>query len=162
MVGNFGEQVHRFRLHRCIGKIGRLRIVAAHHRYGRAQHVHRVRLARRHHHVGDVLRNGAQRTFFFVERVELSLRRQFAAQQKVGDFLEPAMRRQILYRIAAIGQRIGFLDHFGNRRLVGDDARKAVFDVAFVDRASHARPMSAWRVRPSIRARSSCSRRRCP
>jgi hypothetical protein len=63
-----------------------------------------------------------------LELLELRLGRQFAVPDEVGDVLEAALRGKFLDGVAAVGQRVGLLDHFGHGRGVDDDAGEALFD----------------------------------
>ena len=72
--------------------------------------------------------NIAAAAFVFFEGAKLRAGRQFAVPHQIGHFFEPAVFSEVLHRISAIGQRIGFRHNLGDRGRVDRDPGKSFVD----------------------------------
>src|SRR5699024_6735185 len=94
-----------------------------------AQHVHRVARQRHgHHQVDEEAVEVAQGLFTRREADEGVLLGYTAIPQQVGYFLKAAVARQLLDRVATVGQRVGLWDNLRHGGFINDDAVEALAD----------------------------------
>ena len=86
------------------GTVGRIRIVVTECRRERPQRIHQVAFRQRPHQTDDGLRQRARRGELGLEIAELRAGRQPMVPQKVADFLERGVARQIVNVVAAVGE----------------------------------------------------------
>ena len=97
--------------------------------HGRLHDVHRVAVLRQvENELDELVVDGTLGALTLLEFLQLSLGGQFAVPDEVGDVLEAALGGELLDGVAAVGQRVRFLDYFRNGRGVDDDAGKALLD----------------------------------
>jgi hypothetical protein len=91
--------------------------------------VHRVAvLGQAEDEVDELVIDLSLGAFAFLEFCQLRLGGQFAVPDEVGDVLEAALGGELLHGVAAVGQRVGLLDHFGHCGGVDHDTGEALLD----------------------------------
>ena len=100
-------QAHAFAHRRCRGKIVNLGVESSQRGHGRAQHVHRMRIANGANDVDHSRGQRARSPEAGLESIELCPRRQLAMEQQVARFLERRAGGEIVDRIAAVEKLAG-------------------------------------------------------
>ena len=97
--------------------------------HGRLHDVHRVAvLGQVEDELDELVIDGTLSALALLEFCQLRLGGQFAVPDEVGDVLEAALGGELLHGVAAVGQRVGLLDHFGHCGGVDDDTGEALLD----------------------------------